>query len=434
MAKRLKVKLETKLLLPKQRKALQEAADELYNMMQNGEGNFISKIWPTFNENITTPSLHIETLNRLGGEPGRTGNLVLAGRFVSTKYKDMLPSRPMIIKISPEPGMEGASKSRKWLLDEYKASENLYDQFSDSAHFALPVWVHGKEGGRNPVVLWAPLESRNPPYGNIRLQQAVDFMTSSSRLYFEDEREKILYRIISVTENLFEAHCVRNKTHREEVNIINHYEWELRKTLKHVVWVKAWKNLWGNKEKVVDFDRKDWPNPFFICKKLYEKVSFPLRMGHIHGDLHPRNIVFSKDETPRIIDFGWARPVKRGDSLQHIIKDFVLLEANFRFMTLPPFLAYESMKHFNKWLSIENDPVLTGDRECDLRMNLIYRLRNIAKQHVGDSTNWDVEYIVPLFLVSFGLLTKHSCNADCSWAARYTVLSLADYIKEKNIV
>ena len=150
-------------------------------------------------------------------------------------------------------------------------------------------------------------------------------------------------------------------------------------------------------------------------------------MGYIHGDLHPRNIVFAGDDEVKIIDFGWARPQKRNEPLQHIVKDFVLLEANFRFVTLPPFLPYDSLKKFLGWINSQRTPRVIHN-ECKLRIELIKELREIAQKHIGKYKNWDIEYIVPLFLVSLGLL-KYCHSADCSWAARYTVLSLAKYLK-----
>lgn len=167
-----------------------------------------------------------------------------------------------------------------------------------------------------------------------------------------------------------------------------------------------------------------------VLRRLASLPELSLRVGFIHGDLHPRNIVFADDGTPRVIDFGWARPPDDPEDppqLQHIVKDFVLLEANLRFMTLPPFLPYDEVTALADWIGMGNNPPTVKHAECKLRIDLISELREVGERHIGGCSDWDAEYVVPLFLVSLGLL-KHSHSADCPWAARYTVLALAKHL------
>jgi serine/threonine protein kinase len=163
-------------------------------------------------------------------------------------------------------------------------------------------------------------------------------------------------------------------------------------------------------------------NPFWVLARLKER-KIKMYCGAIHGDLHPKNIVLSM-RTPHLIDFGWAK----GDA--HIAKDFVLLECNLRFMVLHADVDRETIRQFTGWISWEGPPPKLACEYCARRVELIRCLREIARKHFPDGTVWNEEYVVPLFLVAFGLL-KHFASAENQNAAEMTVLSLADYIKRE---
>jgi len=447
MPKKTKIQLESDLLLPKQREAVCAAADQIYDLMRSGSPSasgqpLIDVVWPALSQldEPVDPHLVLEPMHRLGGDPGKTGNTVLAGRFFAnaSTAQDMLPSRAIIIKVSPETGAERAKKKRERLLDEYRTAINLKAQFSDRSRFAYPLHLYEPESA-DPAVLWTPLESTGRLYPIVNLEQRrafvkilpiVNFLSAASPSHKDHtKRKEQLKRIISAADGLVEAHFAKGANYHESVNLITHYEWELRGFHRSDDWAKPWLKLWGTTPQVSDFG-DDWPNPVLVFKELQQLGKLSLRMGFVHGDLHPRNIVFANDDTVRVIDFGWARPSKPDDPLQHIVKDFVLLEANLRFMTLPPFLPFDSVKDFADWIGMDDTPPCVDDQECKLRFDLVKQLRKVAQEHVGKCNDWDVEYVVPLFLVSLGLL-KHSCSADCPWAARYTVLMLARYLKNK---
>ncbi|ACF45691.1 hypothetical protein Paes_0639 [Prosthecochloris aestuarii DSM 271] len=103
----------------------------------------------------------------------------------------------------------------------------------------------------------------------------------------------------------------------------------------------------GNDKKIQDFD-KEWINPFWVFDKIKNNL-ISLKMGAIHGDLHPRNIVISHDDIPKIIDFGWTQPEA------HFAKDFALMEANIRFVSLKPDYSYSYLTKLSK--SIESDSI-----------------------------------------------------------------------------
>jgi hypothetical protein len=447
MGKSTVVKLEAELLLPAQRAAVQAAAEDLYERMLSREPGptgqpLVNDIWPNVSRTGDT-ALVVEPLDRLGGEPGKSGNLVLAGQFFATPTQ--IPSCPMIIKVSPEPVALGADERCQKLVDEWKAAKHLAARFADRARFACPlaIWPDPdkrKGSSAQPVVLWAPFksperEAKLTPHGQRRLSiEVVEMLkylsAGSSRFHGNrSRREERLRGMIQALRGLVHAHCCKSGDYRSAVSLVTHYNWELRgfRQRQSALWVRPWRALWGNTKKTVDLGEQ-WPNPFRVLDDLSRLTHLSIRVGIIHGDVHPRNIVEGDQMAPCIIDFGWARPRAERGALQHIVKDFVLLEANLRFMTLPPFLPHDSVMAFANWIGMDEDPPHVKDPECMMRMALVQELRKVTRDHVGDCTDWDIEYVAPLFLMSLGLL-RYCYAADCPWAARYTVLSLARYLR-----
>ncbi len=439
-------------LVPEQqREAVESAAKEVCQSMFRGRTNkcgenIRKEIWPmlrSFKWDLK-PVLDLYPLDRVGGEPGKSGNTVLTGLFSATakvRSGQVVPSRQLVIKISPDFDKDAqlARSKRKEIIQEYEAAVYMRRCFANREHFARPLWLCDL-GENRPVVLWAPFESPESSYvvdetGKGKpadVVQAVKYLGASwAETSFQEnstEREQKLKAMVSALGYLRSAHSARTATFRMQTNVVDHYSRELRGFLDPSKnWWKKWRDLWtGNN--ISDFGRPDWTNPMIVFQKLRDSGSHSLRMGYVHGDLHPRNIVFAGDNAARIIDFGWARPIKKGDTLQHIVKDFVLLEANLRFITLPPFLQYDSVKLLLGWIGMcAHPPRKEVDNECRLRIELIQGLREIARKHIGLCGNWGIEYIAPLFLMSLGLL-KHCHSSDCTWAARYNVLRLAHYL------
>lgn len=145
-----------------------------------------------------------------------------------------------------------------------------------------------------------------------------------------------------------------------------------------------------------------------------------LTVGAVHGDLHPGNIVLSPDNRPRVIDFGWA------SDRSHIAKDYVLLECNLRFLMLRPQLSENDLSNFTGWLAWDAAPPSLSEYSAR-RVTVITRLRALAKQAFPTDTDWDWEYIVPLFIVGFGLL-RFAPLLGNQLAAIRTVVNLADHV------
>lgn len=139
------------------------------------------------------------------------------------------------------------------------------------------------------------------------------------------------------------------------------------------------------------------------------------------GDLHPRNILFSSQKAPHVIDFGWA------EDGAHIAKDFALLECNVRFMVMRPEITPSELHDLGRWIGFDGDAPLFANAYCQSRVNLVKCIRGRARNVFPEDTDWDVEYIIPLFLIALGLL-KHLRDTDNQAAATSFVLSLANYL------
>jgi len=191
-------------------------------------------------------------------------------------------------------------------------------------------------------------------------------------------------------------------------------------------WWKYWELTWapGSQETVTAFGAQH-ANPLWVLAGLREQ-EHDFHCGAIHGDLHPKNVVLS-EMTPHIIDFAWADPD------EHVAKDFVLLECNLRFMLFSEDVDRSSIERFAGWVAWDAPAAKTSSDYCNRRMQLVQQLRGIATDHLPGTKDWDKEYVIPLFLVAFGLL-KHLGDADNKIAAVTTVLSLADYIKGRKLV
>ena len=429
--------IDEQLLSKKQRNLIKLASKELCEKIEK-DSEIKKKVWPFLSEFgwEMKPILKLCPLDRIGSEPGKSGVKVLAGCF-SIEMKGIIsrvPSQQLIIKISPDPSdvdQEYVERKFKELKAEFELFKNAKECFDD-AHFARPFESYIHEDSKM-VVLWAPCSSPHPDHYKLTHEDEDDwkkisdinmYLSVDGKYYFSRERREMLQKIIDAIRHLENAHRFDENGDRT-INeaFIPHYEWELRGWEKFKDWTKKWSELWGDEEATSDFGVDSWTNPLFIFNKIKSFSEKPYPSGFVHGDLHPRNIVFTRKKEVKIIDFGWAR------QSQHIVKDFVLLEANLRCMALPPFMRYDSAIHFLGLISKDDTSITHGNDELAIRLSLISRLRQIAAERMGDDVNWDVQYIIPLFLVSLGLL-KHCHSADCTWAVRYNILALARYLKE----
>lgn len=162
----------------------------------------------------------------------------------------------------------------------------------------------------------------------------------------------------------------------------------------------------------------EWPNPSTIIRRIIEQSLLCTGyLGAVHGDLHPKNIVLDSFDSAQIIDFGWA------DVDCHIVLDYVLLDLNLRGVTLPSQVSEQGILQLAGFLDecadVTGFPAAARERARIIRDVIWKKARAYAI--VAD---WGREYLIPLFLVGYGLLV-HLDSARNQPALVATVLQLA---------
>jgi aminoglycoside phosphotransferase (APT) family kinase protein len=144
---------------------------------------------------------------------------------------------------------------------------------------------------------------------------------------------------------------------------------------------------------------RDWINPLWLVEKV-RALRTSVQVGVVHGDLHAGNVAPRDNDVPAIIDFGWSA------ERAHVASDFVLMECNLRFITLRPQLADADLERFVGALAWDPDPdpATALSDYLSARWELVKVVRGAARAVFAEDTNWSREYLVPLFLVAFGLL------------------------------
>lgn len=382
------------------------------------------KVWPSLHGNsveVKECSLRVVPLNRLGAEEGKSSATVFVAYFVADA--NLWPSHPFIVKLAKrKPGSSEDSCER-----EFHDAEALKFLIGHSpAGYAAPLRWFPSDSERPYSVLWSPFASADDIWGdveqyegrlNLRVEDIWKKLTSG-----ELDTEQICDALQLAFESLWPLHRTAGKSKVDVRRFSVEYERYLRK-IHTDTWADRWRDCWGAEdvEFATDFG-DEWPNPFHILKRIQD-CEAKMYCGGIHGDLHPKNIVLSRG-VPRIIDFGWANC----DS--HIAKDFVLFECNVRFVTLPAATSYGEVVKMAQWISFDGDSPQFQSSEMQGRVQLVSFIRKYAERAFPTETQWDLEYVIPMFLVAMGLL-KHSNDFSSQVSTRQHVLQFAKYISEK---
>lgn len=302
----------------------------------------------------------------------------------------------------------------KKLRDEYQNGESVKPFAYDHKDvFAIP--FRFDEENADYVVLWSMFSA----------SKSLWHGPAGPQLHIRDLRELIkenddqgLKNVVEETfTTLRNLHMPFGKHRVERRRIGEEYDWYRRDFPN--AWGSEWMELWGD-QRTTEVDGVKRVNPLWVFNQLGNHEA-DLTVGAIHGDLHPGNIVVAEGNHPRIIDFGWS-----GDS-GHIAKDYVLLECNLRFVTLRPQVSLQESEILAKWIEF-GKPAPAGLRPyLDRRCKLIDHLRKQARSSFPEDVNWDWEYIVPLFMVAFGLL-RFAGQLGNQVAAMHTVLALAERV------
>jgi len=349
----------------------------------------------------------------------------MIGQFVEPRIS---PSRPMVLKFLEDGGTsDGELSEEKRRFDRIKRF--IHPDYQHA--FAEPLRCFECNGYE---FLWSPFTcgeaatsgasdlSHNDLWKQLRMKRESGHQP---RHVSKNTILQTVFGYLALPHRKCGASCRRKRSFAVE------YEKYLRGvwgTDPHpgLGWWKYWELTWAphSKEAVTAFGNTH-ANPLWVLARLKEQ-KHDFHCGAIHGDLHPKNVVLS-EEIPHIIDFGWADPD------EHVAKDFVLLECNMRFVLLREDVDSASVRKFTNWIAWDAPAPKLSCRYCSERLRLVQQLRRIAADHLPDTRDWDREYVIPLFLVAFGLL-KHLGAADNQIAAVMTVLSLADHIKGRGLV
>jgi hypothetical protein len=406
--------------------AIESSAQELLAKVLNPQDpgdipgevwNIREAVWPAlglreFRESrVRSVKLTLLPLSRIGQMEGKSGSLVLIGYF-SAEELGSLHSHPLVIKTLDR------TKSDK-LGVEYSNALSIkpfaYDQ-KDS--FAIPIFFDQRQEGYK--ILWSICSPSGPIWrgdagpGTPTPRFEVDDLRKP---LVQGDNERAGATLAATFDLLRNCHTRFNTASVEERAVGQEYDWYLRELGE--IWGREWQEVWGSEDvQIIGGSRA--VNPLWLVNRL-KHMRYGMFLGAIHGDLHPGNIVLTPSGQPAIIDFGWAQ------DKAHVAKDFVLLESNLRFLTLRPQVNPEEAERFADWVAWDSPPPAGLNDYLQGRIGLIERLRQKAAEVFPKGTDWDREYVVPLFLVALGLLRFAPQLGNQQVAVRF-VLSSAEYL------
>jgi hypothetical protein len=396
-------------------KALKESAEGFVKLViqtpKNAEAvwSLREAVWPALdlpdNRDVHPAriSLNLQPLARLGQMEGKSGSLVLIGRFEAKELKDT-PSHPLVVKTRFREG-RAPEKLREEYDNALAVKPFIYDR-KDS--FAIPLWFDSRE---KYDVLWslcmlsersAEAEGQAKASASVSkdLRQVLGVVLGNPQDAKEDPEtvERTLKDAYRLLRNMHRRFNLSKQAEPLERSVGEEYKSYLRGfgPTPTDVWGHQWLQFWAPLESRT-FGGTAAINPVWLVERLKEK-KYPMRLGVVHGDLHPGNIILRETDPPAIIDFGWSK------DQSHVAKDFVLMECNLRFLTLRPQINEGELAPFCSWVAWnEKKPTGLGSYLAG-RVDLIDLVRKQAREVLGDGTKGDLEYVVPLFLVAFGLL------------------------------
>jgi hypothetical protein len=430
------------LLEQPRRDAIKTSAEELLHLIEKLQSQRKDPladyehmhIWPAlgaYGHDLDLPQnyqLTLLPLSRIGADQGFSGSSIVLGYFKHSGASELFPSQPMVIKLRKK-GKDSFGRISE-LRDELHRANRLRPYIGyHKDQYALPLHITDGTPGLEYQVLWSPfaltdLVTRTTPGLNFStapdLRQLLAFQKS------KEPSPKSLEEALSVIKSTFHVleplHKRAGTARSISTSFSKEYELYLRGFGKS--WGKAWRRIWGEEQETQDFGTK-WVNPIRVLEELLKQDKISLRLGAVHGDLHPGNILYAPEQfqRPFLIDFGWA------DDNAHIAKDYVLLECNLRFIYFPADVPFETVTRFAQMNGRQDAKPERFDERFKGRVSMIDQIRQSFIQLRGNDPDWMTEYIIPLFLVSFGLL-KFTHQYSNQIAARLTILELAKHISE----
>ncbi|WP_370234663.1 MULTISPECIES: hypothetical protein [Henriciella] len=173
----------------------------------------------------------------------------------------------------------------------------------------------------------------------------------------------------------------------------------------------------------VDYFGLSWINPIEVADELIKRnPELELAVGPVHGDLHPKNIVLGRQGTVNIIDFGWIHEEAP------IVIDYLLLDINLRSITLPSQTSQQAITMFGSFLDRGMEVTSLSEAVRDRARIISEKLWDKYFEN-AKVENWDKEYLIPMFIVAFGLLV-HMDEARNQTALLSTILALGNRLHD----
>lgn len=231
----------------------------------------------------------------------------------------------------------------------------------------------------------------------IREYRETVFDSSGIDIIDEDFKQAEVLRSLYST-------CLETAHQGERANrdLGSEYQWYLRGGLTDGKLAAAFNRITYSEK--CNWLTVNFPDPRLVQQRLLERT-LSCRIGAVHGDLHPNNIVFDGADQPHLIDFAWA------SGSGHIMKDFVLMESSLRFLLFPTNTNPEIQLQVDIALLDENGPQLLADIAAGCPHASYYRrlgvllevIRTSARTAGGTGYSFE-EYLHAQFLVLYGLL------------------------------
>ena len=172
-------------------------------------------------------------------------------------------------------------------------------------------------------------------------------------------------------------------------------------------------------------------DPRSVLERLRRHKSIPYTRGPVHGDLHPRNVVYDVNDQPHVIDFKWST----ADA--HQMVDYSLMEISLRFLWVPNGYDLRKGASLNRAMSFEVPRRFQVGRCYDSLGQFRLRVRELvpiireAAKDASRTAFWYNEYLVSLFLVLYGVLVYDSYNVPL---AVHALGLLGNDLKERGVV
>jgi hypothetical protein len=384
-----------------------------------GNWNLRESVWPAIGALEARDAKYLEIqprlvllpLDRIGAKGGFSGSKIMLGYF-SDEGSRIFSSLPLVIKLAKREGV-----NRKLVLEQRLAQSirPYLGYYKDS--FAVPIHLDVIDPEYD--VLWSPFALPELIRWGTHLElTAKDLRQLLERGKSMVDANRVIASVFNILEPLHRRVLLGARYPR---SLADEYAQYLRGFREK--WGPEWIRAWGEEKHTADLGRDDWTNPIWVLNQLSIAPKVELLCGAVHGDLHPGNILYSDVESPSVIDFGWA------DADAHVAKDFVLLECNLRFTHMRGDVPLSDIRKFSRWIGFNAPCDALEDKRSQETQETIKTIRSRFQNLVGEPADLDIEYVIPMFFVAFGLL-RYVEDYTNQVAARLTVLELAEYIEK----